>query len=324
MAKGLVVVTGGCGFIGSEVVRVLLQKDYRVRVVDNRSKAGQTPPVGVEFVEADLTDPRTARQAFEGSEYCIHLAAKIGGIGYFHKYPATILSENDRICSSVFEAAVAHRLRQMVYVSSSMVFESTDRFPSSEKDLATSPPPISAYGFSKLVGEWYCRAYWEEFRLPYTVLRPFNAFGINEAPEEEPGVAHVIPDLVKKMLEGQDPLEILGDGEQRRCFTHVRDIAEAFPLVLGNDRARNEDFNLGSERETSIKELARLLHRLIRPEQPFRLRSLPAYEFDVRRRVPEVTKARTVLGWHARISLEEGLPEVVEWLREKQLSGFSP
>ncbi len=316
-----VVVTGGCGFIGSEVVRVLLKKGFTVRVVDNLSKRVRTPPTEAEFVQVDLTDSGATREAFDGFEYCVSLAAKVGGIGYFHKYPAAILSENNKMYSNTFENAVRCRFRQMVYVSSSMVFEATQRFPSSEDDLAVIPPPMSSYGFSKLVGEWYCKSFWEEFRLPYTILRPFNAFGINEAPEAEPGMAHVIPDLVKKMLDGQNPLEILGDGNQTRCFTHVRDIAEAIPLVLTNERALNEDFNLGSDREISIKELAFMLHRMIRPDLSFEFRTVPSHTFDVSRRVPNVTKAKKILGWTATISLEEGLPEVLEWLRKNHIAG---
>ena len=134
-------------------------------------------------------------------------------------------------------------------------------------------------------------------------------------------MAHVIPDLVKKMLDGQNPLEILGDGNQTRCFTHVRDIAEAIPLVLTNERALNEDFNLGSDREISIKVLAFMLHRMIRPDLSFEFRTVLSHTFDVSRRVPNVTKAKKILGWTATISLEEGLPEVLEWLRKNHIAG---
>ena len=219
------VVTGGAGFIGSEVTRQLVDHGYDVRVIDDFSKPGHKAPAGVDFHQADLTEPGVAEELFAGFEICVNLAAKIGGIGYFHEYPATILSENNKLYSATFEAAVEHDFSRMVYISSSMVFESATSFPSREEDLATTPTPLSSYGFSKLSGEWYCRAYADQFGLPFSICRPFNAYGVNEFPGDEVGYAHVIPDLIKKVLVGQDPLEILGDGRQTRAFTHVRDIA---------------------------------------------------------------------------------------------------
>jgi len=232
-----IVVTGGCGFIGREVSRQLVERGYQVTVVDDLSKPESAAPEGVEFLRMDLTDAAATLEAFSGFKRCVHLAAKIGGIGYFHKYPATILAENDKLYASVFGACARHRYERIVYVSSSMVFESATRFPSAESDLATTPVPLSAYGFSKLSGEWYCRAFSDEHQLPFTICRPFNAYGVNEAPGDEVGYAHVIPDLGWKLLEGQDPLEMLGDGSQSRCFTHVSDIARGIVMALESERA---------------------------------------------------------------------------------------
>jgi nucleoside-diphosphate-sugar epimerase len=131
----MIVVTGGCGFIGSEVVRQLRAKGHAVRVVDNMSKPSSKVPDGVELVRGDLAQAGVAREAFQGASACVNLAARIGGIGYFHKLPAEILSENNLIYSHTFEAAVAASMERMVFVSSSMVFESATTFPSREEDL---------------------------------------------------------------------------------------------------------------------------------------------------------------------------------------------
>src|SRR3989344_5638112 len=146
--KKRILVTGGAGFIGSEVVKQLISKGYRVRVVDDLSKKEAKVPEKCEFIKADLTNPKNASEVLKDIDICIHLAAKIGGIGYFHKYPATILSENNKLYSAIFEAAVKNRIKRIVYLSSSMVFESTNIFPSKEKDIKETPPPVSAYGFS--------------------------------------------------------------------------------------------------------------------------------------------------------------------------------
>ena len=309
---GVVLVTGGCGFIGSEVVRQLLAKGHVVRVADDLSKPSSRPPAGAEFIRVDLTDASRVRAVFEGVQTCVNLAAKIGGIGYFHRYPATILSENAKIYSNTFEAAVAAGIESMVFVSSSMVYESADRFPSREDDVRAIPPPFTAYGFSKLMGEWYCRAFADQHGLRYTIIRPFNAFGPGEEAGEEVGESHVIPDLIKKMLTGQYPVELLGDGRQTRCFTHVRDIARGIVMAMESPKAVNEDFNLSTPRETTVLELAELLFGMCCPGRPFQATSVRGFPSDVRRRIPDTRKAREVLGWEAEIDLVQGLEPLVE------------
>lgn len=312
-----VVVTGGCGFIGSEVVRQLLVQKIPVRIVDNLSKPSSRPVEGAEFMRGDLVDPAVARATLGGARACINLAAKIGGIGYFHKLPATILSENNLIYSNTFEAAAAEGLERMIFVSSSMVFESATSFPSKEEELRSIPPPFTAYGFSKLIGEWYCRAFWDQHRLPYTICRPFNAIGPEEEAGDEVGDAHVIPDLIKKVTSGQHPLELLGDGNQTRCFTNVRDIARGIVMALNSEAAVNEDFNLGTSNEITMIELARRIHGACAPGKPFEVKHVPGFPSDIRRRVPDGTKAKRVLGWEPEIDLDAGLRECIEAARAR-------
>ena len=313
-----IIVTGGCGFIGREVVAQLVARGDEVIVLDDLSKLESAAPAGARLVRHDLTDVKGSLDLFKGARKCIHLAAKIGGIGYFHRHPATILSDNDKIYASVFEACAHHGYERIVYFSSSMVFEKALRFPSKESDLSTTPAPLSAYGFSKLSGEWYCRAFWDERKLPFSIVRPFNAYGVNEAPGEEVGEAHVIPDLARKLLQGQDPLEILGDGQQTRCFTHVSDIARGSILVLDSPRAVNEDFNISSPEEMKMNDLAKIIWELVRGKSaPFRVEHVQAWKHDVQRRVPDVTKARDVLGFEARVRIRDELPAVVDYIKTR-------
>lgn len=312
-----IVVTGGCGFIGGEVVKKLLEKGYYVRVVDNLSKKDSSIKSGYEFIKGDLTKKEVANKTFAGMDVCINLAAKIGGIGYFHKYPATILSENNKIYSATFEAAVKNGLKRMIYISSSMVFESAVQFPSKEEDIKKIPPPVSSYGFSKLVGEQYCHAFWDQYKLPFSICRPFNAYGINEYPGEEVGYAHVIPDLVKKILKNQYPLELLGDGEQMRCFTHVSDLADGIVTIMESRKAVNEDFNIADPSPIKMIDLAELLWKLTNCNKPFKLNFVKGYKHDIKKRVPDTRKIQKMLGWKTKIALDRGLIEVIDWLKKQ-------
>lgn len=313
--KTRVLVTGGAGFIGSEVVKQLLTKGYQVIVADDLSKKEAKVPDECKFVKIDLTNKLDTLSLFKGVDYCIHLAAKIGGIGYFHKYPATILSENNKLYSSVFEAAVANKIKRIIYVSSSMVFESATKFPSKEEDLKEIPAPFSSYGFSKLIGEQYCVAFKEEYGLDYTICRPFNAYGINEAPGEEVGYAHVIPDIIQKCLNGQYPLEILGSGNQTRCFTHVSDLARGIILAMESHKAINEDFNFGSEKEIKMIDLAKMIFELCGPNKPFKVKHVKSFKYDVKKRVPSAKKAKRLLGWEQKVNLLDELPNVIDWIK---------
>lgn len=316
-----ILVTGGAGFIGSEIVKQLLKKGHSVRVADNLSKKDASVDPKAEFFKVDLTDKQEALKVFKGVDICINAAAKIGGIGYFHKFPATILSENNKIYSATFEAAVKNKIKRIVYISSSMVFESTDRFPSKEEDLASIPPPVSAYGFSKLSGEWYCHSFWDQYQLPFSICRPFNAYGINEFPEREVGYAHVIPDLVRKILEGQYPLEMLGDGKQTRCFTHVSDVAGGVIAVALHPKGENQDFNVGSDKEIAMLDLAQRIWKIMRKKEPFKVKFVKGFQYDIKRRVPNVSKIKKVINWQPSVKFDDGLKEVVNWLEKQKAQG---
>ena len=201
-----------------------------------------------------------------------------------------------------------------------MVFERAEEFPTPEDYIDRCPFPLSAYGFSKLSGEVYCRALHDEHGLPYTICRPFNAYGPGELPDPEPGIAHAVPDLIRKALAGQRPLEIFGSGEQTRTLTHVDDIADGIVTAMAHPAGENEDFNISAAEELTVAEIARIVWEVCgRDPAAFELKHLPSFEVDVQRRWPSVEKARTVLGWEARIGVREGVERTVEWMREQDL-----
>ncbi len=311
-----VLVTGGAGTIGAAVVRRLLADPaYEVRVSDQRV-APQWMREGCEVHTGDLRVPEQARKATRGCEQVIHLAAIVGGIANFHRLPHTLTEVNNALYTAVIRAAIELEVERFVYVSSSMVFEQAELFPTPEDYLPRCPTPISAYGFSKLTGEVYCRAAQHEHGLRYTIVRPFNPYGPGETPAAEPGIAHVVADLIDKALSGQRPLQIFGSGEQTRTLTHVEDVADGIVAAMSSPAGLNEDFNIAAARELTVAEIARIVWEACGQDpQDFALEHLPAPAIDVRRRWPSVEKAQRLLGWRARIEVEDGIASTVRWLR---------
>ena len=320
-----VLVTGGAGTIGAAVVRRLLSDaDYEVRVSDQR-EAPYWMREGCEVHTGDLRDLNQARRAAAGCSHVIHLAAIVGGIANFHRLPHTLTEVNNALYNAVVRAALDHQVERFVYVSSSMVFERAEAFPTPEDYLPDCPMPRSAYGFSKLTGEVYCRAAADEHGLPYTICRPFNAYGPGEMPEDEPGIAHAVPDLIRKSLTGRRPLQIFGSGKQTRTLTHVDDIAEGIVTAMSSPAGLNEDFNISASEEMTVAEIARICWEACGNDpDEFELEHLPSFEVDVQRRWPAVEKARRLLGWEARIGVREGIARTVEWLREQEVVGSRP
>jgi UDP-glucose 4-epimerase len=313
-----VLVTGGAGTIGAAVVRRLLSDpNYEVRVSDQRP-APQWMREGCEVHTGDLRVAENALAATKGCTHVIHLAAIVGGIANFHRLPYTLTEVNNALYNAIVRAALECEVERFVYVSSSMVFERAELFPTPEDYLPQCPVPLSAYGFSKLTGEVYCRAAHEEHGLRYTICRPFNAYGPGEVPDAEPGIAHAVPDLINKALAGQRPLQIFGSGEQTRTLTHVVDIAEGIVTAMTSRAGLNEDFNISASRELTVAEIARIVWDACGQDPAaFELEHLPSFAVDVQRRWPSVEKARALLGWEARIDVESGIASTVRWLRDR-------
>jgi UDP-glucose 4-epimerase len=316
-----VLVTGGAGTIGGAVVRRLVRDPrWEVRVSDQREAPGWMREA-CEVHTGNLLLHEEAGLAVGGCTHVIHLAAIVGGIANFHRLPHTLLEVNNGLYNAVFRAALDARVERLVYVSSSMVFERATQFPTTEEHLRDCPAPWSAYGFSKLAGEVYCRALHDEHGLPYTICRPFNAYGPGEMPEDEPGVAHMVPDVIRKVLSGARPVPIFGSGEQTRTLTHIDDIADGIVTAMGHAAGENEDFNVSASEERTVAEIARVIWEACgKDPEELELEHLPSFEVDVQRRWPSVEKAKRLLGWEARIGLQEGIEGTVEWLRGHELA----
>jgi len=333
-------VTGAAGFICGYLIEELLGAGHSVIGLDNFSKYGPVKRAydahpNYRFVEGDAKDVALLSELARESDQVVAAAAMIGGISYFHEFAYDLLAENERILAATFDAAIAARragkLQRIVVISSSMVFESTTKYPTPEGAQLTSPPPRSTYGFQKLASEYYAKGANEQYGLPYTILRPFNCVGIGErralrdtdvmSGNIKLALSHVVPDLVVKVLMGQDPLHILGSGDQVRHYTYGGDLARGIRIAMESQAAVNDDFNLSTAQSTTVAELAELIWRKINGDRPLRFVHDPPFEHDVQRRVPDVRKAKAVLGFEARTSLSEMLDEVIPWIRAELTAG---
>jgi len=331
-----ILVTGATGFLGGYLVEELLNHGHEVVGLDNYSKYGKVEKSydhhpHYRLFQGDAKDVQLLKDLITDCDQVVAMAAVIGGITLFHEYAYDLLAENERIFASTFDAAIwaykNKKLKKINVISSSMVFESADVYPTPEEEILRCPPPKSTYGFQKLACEYFAKGAWEQYRLPYTIIRPFNCIGIGEkraitdkeilSGNIRLAMSHVVPDLVQKVLKGQNPLHILGEGNQVRCYTYGGDLAKGIRLCLENENAFNEDFNLSTPVATTVLELARLIWKKINGDKSFQYVCDPPYKYDVQKRIPDVHKAKRVLGFEATTTLDEALDEVIPWIKQQ-------
>jgi nucleoside-diphosphate-sugar epimerase len=330
-----ILVTGSAGFIGGYLIEALLAGGHKVVGVDNFSKYGRVQKSydknpSYTLVEGDARDPRLLTELVMSCDHFIAGAARIGGISYFHEYAYDLLADNERIIAASFDAAIAAkakgRLKKITVLSSSMVFECATVWPTPEDHIC--PPPESTYGFQKLACEYFAKGAWEQYKLPYTICRPFNCVGTGEGralgDKDIPSgniklaMSHVVPDIIQKVVRGQDPLRILGEGHQVRCYTYGGDLAKGIVATLEHPGALNEAFNLSTPEATTVIELAELIwNKVHRGAKPFRYESDKPFPYDVQKRIPNVEKAKRVLGYEAKTTLSQMLDEVIPWVRQE-------
>lgn len=333
-----ILLTGSQGFIGSYICNELLKEGHQVVGVDNYSKYGYVrrphdKNENFKLYEIDvLHDDFQKMLDFEKPNQIIAGAAMIGGISYFHKFAYDLLATNERILAQTFDGAIRGYqngwLDRIVVLSSSMVFEETEIYPTPEDEVTKCPPPSSTYGFQKLAVEYFAKGANEQYNLPYTIIRPFNCVGVGEEDsitehEVTSGniklmMSHVLPDLINKILKGQDPLHVLGCGDQVRCYTNGKDLARGIRMAMESEKAINNDFNISTSQATTVLELAEVIWSILKPNTKFNYTCETGYKYDVQKRVPDTTKAKKVLGFEAEVGLEESVQEVIDYMVKKE------
>lgn len=338
-----IIITGSQGFIGSYLCQEFLSRGHKVIGIDNMQKYGpvarpQDDHPNFLLYEHNLTKPIDGEVPswLDRIDVIIAGAALIGGISYFHKYAYDLLANNERIMGNTFDLAIklhkANKLGKIVVISSSMVFENTELYPTPEIEVVNCRPPSSSYGFQKLACEYYCRAAYEQYGVPYNIVRPFNCVGVGEDKSIKEDrmtigndsllMSHVLPDLVSRALKSgkDDKCSILGDGSQVRHYTNGKDIARGIRMVVEYSNHKKcidgGDFNISSDRATTVAELATIVWNKIHGCDPVFEYHAPL-NYDVQVRSPDVSKARRILGFEAEISLEQSVDEVIEYMRIK-------
>lgn len=321
-----ILVTGGAGFIGSNLVDALMGQGHEVTVIDNLS-VGKASNIGhhlederFHFVNDSILNVSTLERLIRQADLIYHLAAVVG-VKYVVEDPLNAIITNVRGTENVLELAFKYWVRTVV-ASSSEIYGKSTQVPLQEGgDRLLGPTSVDRWSYSaaKAIDEYFALAYARK-GLPAVVIRYFNAYGPRLDPR---GYGSVIARFITQALQGE-PLTVYDDGEQTRCFTFVADTVEGTIRAATVREAAGQVFNIGSNRETSVNELAQLIQRLAGSHSeivhvPYTSVFGPRFE-ETRRRVPDVTRAREILSFDAHTSLEEGLQRTLEWFRNREIA----
>ncbi|MBI5202437.1 MAG: NAD-dependent epimerase/dehydratase family protein [Elusimicrobia bacterium] len=311
-----VLVTGGCGFVGSHLVeQLLVHSRTKITIGDNlRRGRRENLPKGapLDIQVADLSSLEECRRLCRGQDVVLNLAAKVGGVGFNNEHPGTMFHENIRMNLNMLEAARLENVERFLVVSSACVYPRFCTVPTPESEgFKDSPEETNdGYGWAKRMAEFQAMAYHREFGMKIAIARPYNGYGPRD--NFNPASSHVIAALVRRVVEGEDPVMVWGDGSQTRAFLFVDDFARGL-LEVTEKYAECDPVNLGTDEEIRIKDLAELVLRAAGSKA--KLKFDPSRPSGQPRRNCDTRKARSTFGFEAKIRLEEGLAKTVAWYR---------
>ncbi len=306
-------VTGGAGFIGSNIAEELVKRGYAVRIIDN-FLTGKRENISsfldkIELVEGDIRDYDACRRALEGVDFVLHQAA-LPSVPRSFEDPLLTTDINIKGTLNILLASRETKVKGFVFASSSSVYGDDPNFPKKEGTLES---PLSPYAISKLTGEKYCQVFSKIFGLATVCLRYFNIFGPRQDPSSQ--YAAVIPNFITKMLKGESPT-IFGDGEQTRDFTYVSNVVEANILASKAQGVSGEVFNIACGERTTVNSLVSNLNEILKEE------IRPSYDEprpgDVKDSFADISKARKMLKYEPLVPFGKGLEETIRWYRERK------
>jgi len=303
-------VTGGAGFIGSNLVRFLVKKGESVRVLDNLSTGNidnlDDVLTDITFIEGDIRDFETIQMATKGATYVFHQAA-LPSVPRSIEDPFSCHETNITGTLNILLAAHDNRVKRVIYASSSSIYGDTPDLPKKE---SMPPSPLSPYALSKLTGEYYCKIFTSVYRLETIILRYFNVFGPKQNPESQ--YAAVIPKFIKSLLLNKAPT-IYGDGEQTRDFTFVENVISANILASKAKKTSGEIINIATGVRVSINRLLEVLKEIMKKK----ISSLydEPRRGDVRHSLADISEANRILGYYPEIDFKEGLRRTISAMR---------
>lgn len=311
-----ILITGSEGSLMQAVIPRLLAQGHTVVGVDNLYRYGHKRGNSYEFHQVDLVNRSECNSLFTGVDYVIHAAAKIYGVGGFNKYCADILSDDTTVTGNVLQACVEHDVKKIIYISSSMVYETCVQdvdHPVTEDMVDSCPMPLTDYGVSKLVGERLCQAFQKQYGLDYTVWRPFNIITPHERAGKEQGVSHVFADFIENLkIKQLTTLPLLGSGNQIRCFTWIDDIADIIAEHSFSASTTNEAFNICNVEPITMRELAQKIYNKVKvTNNELEFVTVKDYKNDVLIRIPSVQKLLDVIGPYKFQSVDQSLDRCI-------------